>query len=129
MNCITPLVISVACCSEQIILKAGLQPLTQYYWVLKQQRNNYIYQKQVMTNETGDLIINVSDLPNGLIHQYAGLFELKIKEGGNYLNTVNMYLNDEERQSVFLKCVFVEDPVELNYTISTETIINNPNNA
>jgi hypothetical protein len=129
MSCKDALIVNIACCGEQIILRAGLAPNTSYYWTIKSERTYHLYQKNVTSNNFGDLIIALADLPDGLIHQYAGLFELKIKEGANYLNTVKMLLLGEEMESVFFKCVPINNPVALNSTISTVAILQNPNNS
>jgi hypothetical protein len=129
MACNKSLIVVVACCTPQIILRAGLLPNTNYYWTIKSERTNNLYQKLVTSNSSGDVIIDMDDLPDGLIHQYAGLFELKIKEGTNYLNTVKMLLLGVEEASIYFHCINVSNPVTLNSTISTEAILNNPNNT
>jgi hypothetical protein len=129
MACKNSLIVDIACCGTQIILRAGLAPNTSYFWTIKSERTNNLYQKTVTTNPFGDLVISLDDLPDGLIHQYAGLFELKVKEGANYLNTIKMLLLGEEMESVFFQCIPINNPVALNSTISTEAILNNPNNS
>jgi hypothetical protein len=129
MACNKSLIVAVACCTPQIILRAGLLPNTNYYWSIKSERTNNLFQKLVTSNSSGDVIIDMDDLPDGLIHQYAGLFELKIKEGTNYLNTIKMLLLGIEEPSIYFHCINVSNPVPLNSTISTEAILNNPNNT
>jgi hypothetical protein len=129
MACNKSLIVAVACCGPQIILRAGLLANTAYYWTIKSERTNNLYQKLVTSNSSGDVIIDMVDLPDGLIHQYAGLFELKIKEGTNYLNTIKMLLLGREETSIYFHCIRIDNPVPLNSTISTEAILSNPNNT
>lgn len=129
MLCQKSLVTSIACCGTQLILKAGLANNTSYFWVITCKRTGIIYQRQVTTNNSGDLIIDLTALPDGLIHKYAGLFELRIKEGPNYLNTIKMLLLGEQHETIFFNCVEINNSVPLNFTISTEAILSNPNNT
>jgi hypothetical protein len=127
------MVVTIDCCTGQIIIRAGFLPATSYYWTLRSERTGHTYQRLVTSNGSGEIVILESDLPPGLINQHSGLFEIRIKEGANYLNTIRMLLLGEEHESVFIKCEPFSDPVPLNNTISTDAItsyyyIDNPNN-
>lgn len=88
MSCSNCFEVFLKQCPATIEVLGGLTPATDYYWVI--QRNSRIYQKKVTTDIAGKLVIDVTDLPDGLLNAYAGSFFLEIREGANYLNVVTL---------------------------------------
>jgi hypothetical protein len=88
MSCSSCFEVFLKQCPATIEVTAGLTPSTDYFWVI--QRNNRVYQKKVTTDGTGKLVIDTTDLPDGLLNAYAGSFTLQIRDGANYPNVVTL---------------------------------------
>lgn len=82
---------SIKSCSSTIELKAGLSPNTEYYWLITNPKNK-VYQRRATTDDTGKLTIDATVFPAGLLNPYAGMFELQIRDGSDYLTVVPMTL-------------------------------------
>lgn len=69
-------------CPGVITVNAGLEPNTNYYYVIVDKFQNK-YTKKVTTDEDGAFEIVEADLPAGLFNAHAGLFELSVKKNAN----------------------------------------------
>ena len=107
----------ISTCSSDIFLRAGLTPDTEYYWVLTDRHNN-IYQRKVSTDDTGTLTLEAAALPQGL-NKYSGTLNLSIREGNDYLQSVELTFDGENYSCVliFLENFnrLEEDDSEVNY--------------
>jgi hypothetical protein len=117
---------SIAQCSSQIIVKAGLLPATNYFWILQKIASTNQWQRQVTTNGNGDLIIDTTDLPKGLLIP-NNYFKLQIRDV-NY-NIIELQLMNENYRCVQIDIAKINNPNAFNSTISTLAILNNPNNT
>lgn len=84
---------TISTCSSDIFLKAGLPAATEFYWVLIDRHNN-VYQRKVTTDETGTLVLEATELPQGL-NKYSGTLNLSIRQGADYLQLVELTFGSE----------------------------------
>jgi hypothetical protein len=117
---------SIAQCSSQIIVKAGLLPATNYFWILQKISTANQWQKQVTTNGNGDLIIDTSDLPKGLLIK-GNFFKLQLRDVS--YNIIELQLMNTNYRCVQIDIAKINNPNAFNSTISTLSILNNPNNT
>jgi len=115
---------TVPACADSITIDAGLQPGKNVFWQITHLRTKNLYQKQATVDDGGKLTIALSDLPSGLINQYAGTFELRIRNADDYRETIAQTYNDIMYESVFFECVQIFDAAEENSIFSSETVIN-----
>lgn len=99
---------TVKACSTSIVLKAGLTADTSYYWVIKNKFGK-LYQRQATTDVNGNLTIDLTVLPEGATNEFSGFFELTIKEGTNYLNSVNMTFGEKAYGYVMFDFAAIDD--------------------
>ncbi len=129
MPCSTCFEITLQSCPATIELIGGLDPSTEYFWVIRT-KTGKVYQRKATTNGSGKLSIDTSMLPDGMLNPYAGSFQLEIREGGNYLNIVPLSLNDENYTCVLLSFAELEGDEGINTSIyalpavSTGTLAN-----
>lgn len=77
MACETCFHSQIPSCADEIIVNAGLTPSTLYYYVITDKFGNK-YTNDVTTTLGGLMIIDTSELPEGLITPYSGDFTLEI---------------------------------------------------
>lgn len=82
MACLPCLKDWISCGNEQLFITGSLQPDTAYRWILG--NKEAVYSGEVITNENGNFVIPVSELPNGLLNPYAGTFELSVVAADAY---------------------------------------------
>jgi len=88
-------------CTDTILVSAGLEANTQYYWVIENRHGN-IYQRLVTTDAQGILTIDTTVLPDGSFNKHAGFLKLKIKEGSNYANVVDLQFGADNYSCVMI---------------------------
>ena len=71
----------ISCGNDDIIVKGTLNPTTDYTWVLK--NKGAVYTGGFTTDAEGNFSIPVSELPNGLLNPYAGIFQLTVNLFGD----------------------------------------------
>jgi hypothetical protein len=86
-------------CTDAIYVVADLTPSTDYFWVIENRHGN-IYQRLVTTDIQGVLTIEATVLPVGTFNRHAGFLKLKIKDGNNYANIVNLTFGTEQYSCV-----------------------------
>jgi hypothetical protein len=104
-------------CTDVIYVLAGLTPSADYYWVIENRHGN-IYQRLVTTDIQGVLTIDTTVLPIGSFNKHAGFLKLKIKDGNNYANVVNLTFGNEVYSCVQINLAEIDieegDTSELN---------------
>lgn len=119
MSCTTCYEVILHACPDSIILKAGLAPATEYYWLIET-RHSKIYQKKAVTDGDGTLTMDVSLLPAGMLNSSAGFFKLQIRQGTNYLALVPLTIEAQEYTCVQMKFQNTEGDAGINNHIYTE---------
>lgn len=69
----------IAKCEETLEVNVFLTPATNYRWIITD-KFDHKYEGDVTSDADGHLSIPVTDLPAGLLTQYAGDFKLEILE-------------------------------------------------
>jgi len=80
MSCNTCYKDWISCGETAISVYATLLPETNYTWILTTAQGAK-YMGAVTTDEDGQFILAVSELPEGLLNPYAGLFTLEVQAG------------------------------------------------
>jgi hypothetical protein len=70
-------------CQENIVVNAHLEPLTEFTWRVIDKFGNH-YSGQVTTNEQGQVTIPVTNLPDGFLTQFSGVFTLQFFEDAGF---------------------------------------------
>jgi hypothetical protein len=104
LSCIACFESKLKACPSSIKLIAGLAPSTDYYWLLRSPKGR-IYQKLATSETDGSLIIDVSMIEAGTLNKYAGFFNLELRLGTNYLQTVPMTLQGDPHDCVQIEFV------------------------
>ncbi len=94
---------TIASCSADLILKAGLTAATEYFWVIIDRHGN-LTQRKVTTDLNGLLTI---ELPEGL-NQYSGMLRLTIRTGDSYLTLVPLVFDTESYNCVLFNLVEID---------------------
>ncbi len=76
MACLPCLKDWISCGNDEIIVTGTLAANTAYIWQLENKGAKY--SGDVTTDANGNFTILVSELPNGLLNPYAGIFELTV---------------------------------------------------
>jgi len=66
----------ISCGNDSLFIAGTLLPETTYIWILENKGS--VYSGEATTDANGHFTIPVSELPSGLLNQYAGTFELYI---------------------------------------------------
>lgn len=114
MICSTCYETTLKACPATIDLIAGLSPNTTYYWLLTTPRRT-LFQRQETTDANGKLTIDCNaSFPAGLLNQHAGFFELEVREGDNYLNTVPLTIGNKTYDCVMIQFANIDaEPANL----------------
>jgi len=109
---------SVKSCSTELVLKANLTASTSYFWLLENKFGK-LYQRQVDTNEDGDLTIDLSILPDGAANEFAGHYLLSLRAGDDYLQKVPMTFGEDstEYECVMFNFIAIDDDPENPYNV------------
>lgn len=81
----------ISCGNEQLFITGTLAVSTAYKWILG--NKEAVYSGEVTTNENGNFVIPVSELPNGLLNPYAGTFELSVVANDAYQCSTEIWNN------------------------------------
>lgn len=79
MNCDTCFTDYICACGESVVINTRLTPGVTYYWRVEDKFEK-IYAGAVVAESDGRLIIPVSELPAGLLNEYAGSFVLSFSD-------------------------------------------------
>ena len=72
----------ISCGNTQLFITGTLAANTAYIWQLE--NKGAIYSGEVTTNVNGNFVVPISELPNGLLNQYAGPFQLSVVANDAY---------------------------------------------
>lgn len=100
-TCATCFETVLAACPPTIRVKAGLTPNTEFFWLLTAP-TGILYQRTATSDSLGDLLIDTSKLPQGLLTPGAGFFKLELRKGDNYLDEVPMMLQGAGYECAYL---------------------------
>lgn len=126
MSCATGCYQSTTSCCENILVRAAFPPLYPLYWVIQKPGQPNIYQALTETNAEGDLLIDKTKLPAGFLTP-GTIFNLKIKNGANYLQPVVMVFDGVQYGCVTNELLNIErndeEMSEVNVIQFTEAIV------
>lgn len=94
----------ISCGNETLFVTGTLAANTAYKWILG--NKEAVYSGEVTTNENGNFVIPVSELPNGLLNPYAGTFELSVVADDAYQCTSSTW-NDSAYCAAY-DCILFE---------------------
>jgi hypothetical protein len=117
MTCSTCYKAAVKACPESLVLDAGLQETTSYYWVIQTARGK-IYQRLVETDGTGKLVIDTSVLPPGSLNRYSGDAILEIRDGADYVNVIELQFGEDKFTCVLVSFMDTDGVGENNHIYS-----------
>jgi len=86
-------------CATEIIINAGLTPATEYIVQIKDKFDN-LYNQTITAGPSGELTVDITQLPVGLLTEYSGGFTITVFEG---CDTVNLTLNETEYTCIDLE--------------------------
>lgn len=73
---------NISCGIDTITVLGTLTPDTDYKWILTNKGAKY--SGIATTDSSGNFVINVDDLPDGLLNPYAGEFNLQVVTADDY---------------------------------------------
>lgn len=74
---------------DDMLLKVGLVPFTNYILLLNKVFSDHVYERKYTTDGNGVIQILKSDFPVGYFNAYAGQFKIRVKLASDY-STVPM---------------------------------------
>lgn len=72
----------ISCGNETLAVNGTLTPDAVYIWIIENKGAKY--SGEATTDENGNFTINISDLPEGLLNPYAGMFTLTVVANDAY---------------------------------------------
>lgn len=119
---------NVSHCSD-IIIKAGFDPGTNLYWLVRKPHLSKVYQKLATTDESGNLTILKSDLPNGYLTTES-IIKIELRSGVNYLQPVLFFFGGTQYACILATLLDIKtqtgDNSPVNVIQFTESLIFDP---
>lgn len=99
---------TVSSCDD-IILKAGLTANTSYYVIIKKPGSTVIHQRQLTSDDDGNITIPMDSFEAGFFNEYAGTFRLEVRAAADYPTVLELTFNEVEYTCVmFTMAKFTE---------------------
>lgn len=91
---------TLASCLGEIFIKAGLTAAEDLIWSLLDKSLGNVYEGIGTTGDEGLLTIDTSVLPDGLLNEHAGPFELSLRKAVEPFDQVKFKFGDVEYECV-----------------------------